>query len=561
MIHNVLRLWQGISRGIAALLLSAGLFWAGALDGIDRWVYDHAFLLGSSTDSTDQVVVVEIDEESLRAEGRWPWARDRQAALLSAIAAAKPKKVAVDILLTEPSPEPDADIALAKVLGGLPGTVLPVGFSYLRSSEQVIELFPLPEFSVGATFGHALLSYDDDGMLRRYWARGGVGGAVWPQIAQALVERDQRGRLAYADLSLLTDDPSDMLELQTQDAVGIHFGHLYRPTPSVSAVQVLRGDANALLAGRHVMVGVTAPGLASLIAIPQVGGYSLLSGVHINALIARNLLDGVSIHTAPTRMTLTLSVVAVLMLALAGAHLQGRVLLLTHFAVALLVVVVSLLLVFGASLWLPPSIALVGILANVVLNSVQVLDRAKREARTDALTGLLNRRGLWEAYSSDQQRARRMGLSVGLMIVDVDHFKLYNDCYGHQMGDAVLQKVARLLQQGTRRDSSQVARIGGEEFAVTVFSGDPDAFVAAAGRLREHVSAALIPHLDSPLAHLTISVGTAWSEDAAVPLEALYDAADRGLYQAKRDGRNRVADLQRVHIAVDQWSAVAGQSR
>lgn len=556
--RDVLRLWQGISRGVAALLLAAALFWLGALDGLDRWVYDHAFLLGASNHSLDQVVVVEIDEESLRAEGRWPWARDRQAALLTAIAAAKPKKIAIDVLLTEPSQEVRADAALAKALEEAPGTVLPIGFSYLRSSEQVIELFPLPEFSASAEFGHVLLSYDDDGMLRRYWARGGVGGAVWPQMAQALVERDQRGRLARADLALLTEDPAGMLELQTQDAVGIQFGQLYQPTPSVSAVQVLRGEANALLVGRHVMVGVTAPGLASLIAIPQVAGYSLLSGVHINALIARNLLEGVSVSTASLKTTAALSMVAVLLLALASFHLQGRVLLVTHVAIAALVIGISLLLIRGYSLWLPPSIALVGILINVVLNSVQVLDRAKREARTDTLTGLLNRRGLWEAYIAEQQRAQRLGLSTGLMIIDVDHFKLYNDCYGHQKGDDVLQKVARMLQQGTRSHSSLVARIGGEEFAVAMFVRDASQLVAAADRLREHVSAALIPHLDSPLAHLTISVGAAWGTDAGTALEALYDAADRGLYQAKRDGRNRVAELQRVHVSTAEWKPAPG---
>jgi two-component system cell cycle response regulator len=163
----------------------------------------------------------------------------------------------------------------------------------------------------------------------------------------------------------------------------------------------------------------------------------------------------------------------------------------------------------------------------------------KRLANTDGLTGLYNYRSFRERLEQEVKRANRYHRPLSLIMIDVDHFKLYNDTYGHQQGDYVLAEVARSLQQ-LSRTSDIVARYGGEEFALILPETDRASAEALGHRLREHIENHTFPggaHL--PGKTLTISVGIA-SHTPLAPKEALIEAADMALYQAKRQGRNRV---------------------
>ncbi len=158
---------------------------------------------------------------------------------------------------------------------------------------------------------------------------------------------------------------------------------------------------------------------------------------------------------------------------------------------------------------------------------------------TDGLTGVRNRRGFDAALEAEWRRAARTGQSLALSMLDVDHFKKYNDRYGHLAGDACLQQVATLITAHGRRTSDLVARYGGEEFALLAAATDAtDAFGIA-----EAICAALarlqLPHDGSPFGLVTISVGVA----VMVPTEGstpdmLVRMADRALYRAKEKGRN-----------------------
>jgi diguanylate cyclase (GGDEF)-like protein len=161
-------------------------------------------------------------------------------------------------------------------------------------------------------------------------------------------------------------------------------------------------------------------------------------------------------------------------------------------------------------------------------------EEAERLARTDVLTGLANRRQLGEELERELDRARREETSLGLLLVDVDHFKLLNDEAGHAAGDDVLVAVARGLAAGVRA-YDLVARVGGDEFAV-IAPGVPG--VAALHELAAHA----VAHgaIDAPAGSrgVTVSVGAALG-DAGADAAALLAAADRALYAAKNAGRNR----------------------
>jgi len=165
--------------------------------------------------------------------------------------------------------------------------------------------------------------------------------------------------------------------------------------------------------------------------------------------------------------------------------------------------------------------------------------RTRRFASTDGLTEVYNHRIFQERLSQEIARADRYSRSLSVLMIDVDHFKVYNDTYGHPQGDIVLQDLARLLQE-ISRTSDTVARYGGEEFAIILPETSSMGAQKIAQRLREQVERYPFPNRESmPGGTLTISIGIA-THASAGRKDALLQAADTALYTAKREGRNRI---------------------
>lgn len=158
-------------------------------------------------------------------------------------------------------------------------------------------------------------------------------------------------------------------------------------------------------------------------------------------------------------------------------------------------------------------------------------------ALTDSLTGMQNRRYFDDALREYLQEFRRIGKPIGLMILDLDHFKTVNDSHGHDVGDEVLRAVASCLRDFTRYHDV-AARLGGEEFAVVAPNMDHELLVKLAERIRKAISGLTVVSGNIRL-KVTTSVGLAvW--DGKETAEDFFRRADRMLYQAKRLGRNRV---------------------
>ena len=174
----------------------------------------------------------------------------------------------------------------------------------------------------------------------------------------------------------------------------------------------------------------------------------------------------------------------------------------------------------------------------------QNLQRAldmERLSVTDPLTGLYNRLELERRLDSAMSRFRRRREPVTVLFVDIDHFKSYNDHYGHGQGDTCLVKVANLLSAALLRETDNAFRIGGEEFVILLEGSDLAGGQTLAARLVEHINAAALPHAASPgVKHITASIGVAaCTADTDSPRELLR-AADAALYRAKAAGRNQV---------------------
>lgn len=185
-------------------------------------------------------------------------------------------------------------------------------------------------------------------------------------------------------------------------------------------------------------------------------------------------------------------------------------------------------------------------LTQLVEERTRQLAEANRQlatlARTDPLTGLSNRRGFEELLDQHWNRLRGRGAPLSAILLDVDHFKSYNDRYGHPEGDACLREVGRVIAglAAAQPGILATARQGGEEFGLLV-EGDVDRAMELAERLRDAVAARALPHAGNPASgFVTASLGVADSRGPWPDAAALIDAADRALYRAKRAGRNRV---------------------
>lgn len=167
------------------------------------------------------------------------------------------------------------------------------------------------------------------------------------------------------------------------------------------------------------------------------------------------------------------------------------------------------------------------------------LERLRAQAITDELTGLYNRRHLWNALEAELVRARRKRAPMSVLLFDIDHFKQLNDRWGHEAGDLVLQSMAQVVRRVVR-GTDIVARHGGEEFVVVMPEAGEEVALLRARQLRAKVAEMQLSYQGQPLGPITISVGVVVNPDASQSGETMVREADSAMYEAKTRGRDQV---------------------
>lgn len=220
---------------------------------------------------------------------------------------------------------------------------------------------------------------------------------------------------------------------------------------------------------------------------------------------------------------LPISIPATIVLLMGGSQLE--------YLLAALLVFYSSMLYFA-----------VNRLSNVFLEGLKTRHLMQTESRTDALTLLANRRGFDENLHDIWQQSIRSSQPIGLLIIDVDFFKNYNDYYGHPQGDIALKKMGELFRKIASRSTDLCARIGGEEFAILMPTTELDGCEQVANAIMEELSIARIPHKHGQNGFLTVSIGL----NVVIPerddsMNAFVMETDQALYEAKETGRNRIS--------------------
>lgn len=176
---------------------------------------------------------------------------------------------------------------------------------------------------------------------------------------------------------------------------------------------------------------------------------------------------------------------------------------------------------------------------GMAIANLQLRESLRLQSIRDPLTGLFNRRYLEENLVREMLRCERRRLPLSLMMLDIDHFKRFNDEHGHAAGDAVLAHVGRILQSLVRAEDL-ACRYGGEEFTIVLPETDAQAAIVRGREIGRAMSSLTIRHMDKPLGPVTISIGIATAPHDSADAGLLLEIADAALYRAKAEGRNRV---------------------
>ncbi|HBP68274.1 MAG TPA: ATPase, partial [Alcanivorax sp.] len=347
---------------LSVLLVVAGLCVllsiSGGLSFFNRYVYD-SLMQWLPMEPSGDVLIVGIDEYSLREVGRWPWDRRIHAQVINQLEEQGARAVLMDLILSEPDrSRPESDQALAEAIRAAGHVYLPVHVEQLRSGGQLIEVLPHAEFARAAKgLGHVDLELDGDGVARSVFMRSGIGQPWWPHITQALLEGEG---LISTDLYPAGDEGAfaGLANVRKYPRY-IPFAGGAGTYPQVSAVDLLEGRVpDQLVKDQFVFIGATAAGLGDMLPTPMAGQGELMAGVEINA----NIFDALRRHQLIERLDTVPALFVSLLLALLAPFLLPFVLPRWSIPLVMASLALTVAVCYGLlalfNLWFPPAAAL-----------------------------------------------------------------------------------------------------------------------------------------------------------------------------------------------------------
>mgnify|MGYP004528318069 CR=1 FL=1 len=543
--------------------------------------------------ASKDIVLITIDDASYEylttKYGEWPLDRSVYADLINYIEAQNPASISFDLMFVSSLKNyVGADNKLTQAMSSYDNVL--TGMSFDNMAYDVREPINLParlQLTVNnksdvdfdtVTFSNcrAIISQilnsnikvgilnvvrSSDGIIREFPAVVKYQNDFYPNLAflTALNYQSKVDKTSYNTISI--DKNSNILignkklPINTDGGLILNWygpsdGKTFKHIPLYKLVKLMNGeqiDETYDFNNKIIFVGTTTSGLGDIKSTPVTGTGETYPGVEIYATFMNNFIDGNFIHkvTPATNILLTLFLVAIV----------GTVVLRTNSNSVAITTAISTLIVYSifanlimlfANIWLDLVLPIIAIISIFVISYIikyiiksRDFDYQYKLATTDGLTELFNHRYFQDQLRMNIDSSKRYNGHVSLIIVDIDHFKSFNDTYGHQAGDAVLRQVAQTIKRNVRA-TDIVCRYGGEEMSVILTNTDKEDALFNAKRVRKAVAERMFKLNATQEKHVTISVGVSTYPMDGETNQELIQVADDGLYYAKEHGRNQV---------------------
>lgn len=558
------------------------------LKRIELTTLDLRFKLRGRIPTSDNIILVDIDESSISAIGRWPWSREWYASLITTLTEYKSKTIAFDIFFSEPTPL--TDFFLIEAARVAKNVLLALAFEYSKplspippETQIVLEKFSIPETAIignknnipklgrpvpplvqlydevhGA--GHVVIDADEDGIIRhapsvincndKYYLHFAIISAIDFLELDPSKVKIVLGR--YLDLGKTSNghiripiDQKGIFLVNWASQWGRGFRHFSYWSVVSSYQRQLKGlesyiDLNQLK-DKICLIGLTAIGLIDIKPIPLEPAYPVV-GLHaniINSIIKNDFIievqDPLNLLIV-LFLTIIIGVIVPKFRPIGGAFFTLGIIS-TYCLVAFLVFKffgfwINIVYPLTASLLSASIITIHSEVANAIERS-----RLYNLAIEDGLTKLFVVRHFKETLSKEMAKASRYNKQLSIIISDIDHFKRVNDTYGHLAGDFILRETANIFRSSCR-EADIAGRYGGEEFIILLPETNREGAVEFAERLRLLISGLTLEYNNTKF-NITISFGVAEFKNDNTP-EEFIKRADEALYVAKETGRNKV---------------------
>ncbi len=517
----------------------------------------------------NDIVIVAIDDASyeyiLENYGEWPLPRDKYAKIVDYIEQQKPQSVAFDLMFVKSmKSSAKSDEALINIFKKYNNIYTamnlddqPQDLRVAPKLPEYLQMMPFPDsmnpleysncriilqgiLDAHANIGMINVSRSEDGVLRQMPVYLKYQGKYYPQLGYIVGTNYQKTK-AENIYPLRADEDANVI-LNWYGSAGT-----FENIPMYKLLKAAEGkeSLNYNFKGKVVYFGATA---ASLFDIKTVPVDKVFPGVEVQATYVNNIIDGSLIHKIPSFVNIILGLCLALLTV-------SFVIIIKSLPVALglsvttyfIYMILTYYLMLFKNLWVeivsPLSVAfLVFIMAVIIkyLIKSRDFDEQYKLATTDGLTELYNHRYFQEQMQMFCINAKRYETSFSLIIIDIDHFKNFNDNFGHQSGDAVLRQVAFTLKKNVRA-SDIVCRYGGEEMAIILPNTANEEAVNIALKLCKIISEKKFQLSNNRESNVTISLGVStYGEIDGTEAQELISVADKRLYNAKNNGRNRV---------------------
>ena len=509
------------------------------------------------------IVIVAIDDASyeyiLEHYGEWPLRRDMYAKMVDYIESQQPKTVAFDLMFVKSMKSAiSADNSLVDVFKKYDNVYTSMNLDNqpedLRKAQQLPDKLAISPDSVAdnpieysncriilqgildatSHIGMINVSRSDDGVLRKMPLYLKYNNKYYPQLGYLVANGSGMMK------KVQSDDEASVILNWYGPAETFENIPMYKLLKAADGGETFDYDFH----NKIVYFGATA---ASLFDIKTVPVDKVYPGVEVQATYVNNLLDGSLIKKCPEYVNLLAGLVLALLTVLAVLKIQSMP---TAFGLSFTIYTVYVLFAYELMrmnyYWIkivsPVAFAIFAFILAVIIKYLiksRDFDAQYKLATTDGLTELYNHRYFQEQMQNQVSHSKRYGVPLSLIIIDIDFFKKFNDTYGHQSGDAVLRQVAFALKKNVRA-TDIVCRYGGEEMSIILPNTKYEEAVGIANKLCTIVSEKKCKLANGKESNVTISLGVStYGADGETPA-IIIESADKRLYHAKENGRNRV---------------------